>query len=175
MKKLGLLLLLVGLASTSFSQIKKVKIKAERGVKYLYHTDSVCFERKDVIAMTRVFHDFYIAVRDDNFEGFKDCLSPNTLKIIQGDKLERKFGKYKKYQLKFTGNVDLRYIKPIPVEKTPEPTKVYILAIKLSDNQVIKGRVGFDPLKRLKFDGDEHYLGMTMVKTDAGFRVSILW
>jgi len=175
MKYISLLILFIGFAATSFGQTKKVKIKSEKDVKYIYHADSVCFERKEVIDIARTFHLFYQAVRDDNYEAFKKTLSPNTLRIIPEDKLQRKFGKYKMYQLLFTGNVELRYIKPIPTDRTPEPSKVYIMAIKLSENRAIKGRVGFDPLKRLKFEGSEHYLGMTMVKIDAGFRMSILW
>jgi len=157
------------------SQTKKVRIKSERGVKYFYHEDSVSLGRKDVIEMTRHFHDFYLAVNRDDYDAYLASLSPVTHQRIPSEKLKRKYTKYRNYQLDFSGKVQLRYIKPFPRD-TPEENPVYIMAIKLSNNKAIEKRVGFDPLKRYynKFD-IENYLGITMVRTAKGFKVTILW
>lgn len=159
----------------STGQTKKVRIKSERRVKYYYHEDSVSLDRKDVIEMTRHFHDFYLAVSQDDYDGYIASLSPVTHQRIPSEKLKRKYAKYRNYQLDFSGKVQLRYIKPFPRD-TPEESQVYIMAIKLSNNKTIEKRVGFDPLKRYynKFDV-EHYLGITMVRTAKGYKVTILW
>ena len=172
----GFLSLLIFACFASYGQTKKVKIKSEKGVKYYYNEDSVCVERKDVIEMTRVFHDFYLAVNKDNYDGYLSCLSPVTHKRIPVDKLKRKYGKYRGYQLDFSGKVNLHFIKKFPRD-TPEESQVYIMAIQLSNDKKIAKRVGFDPLKRYfnGFDEVDRCLGITMVKSADGFKVTILW
>jgi hypothetical protein len=159
-----------------YSQTKKVKIKSERGVKYVYQEDSVCVERNDVIEMTRVFHDFYLAVKRDSYDGYLANLSPVTHERIPAEKLKRKYAKYRGYKLDFSGKVNLRFVKPFPRD-TPEESQVYIMAIQLSHDKTIEKRVGFDPLKRYfnNFDGVDGYLGITMVKAAEGYKVTILW
>jgi len=172
--KLLILLLALFASGITFSQLKKVKIKGDKSVRYYYHPDSTCLDKKETILLVRDFHQFFKVVASDNYEGYLQTLSPVTLKEIRPDKLERKFKKFKGYAVKLLGKISVRSIKRASV-KCDEVNPFYKCVMKLPEGQSINRRVGFDPLKRDTFDLVEQHIALYLTATKSGYKVVIPW
>ena len=174
MKNLVFVLSLLFVITAACAPTKKIKIKGEKSVKFFYEPDSSAFEHEENIKILTAFHAFFKAVKEDNYQGYLDALSPVTHKRIPAPKLERKFIKFKGYAVNLIGKINVRSIRAFERD-TPETNPVYVCTVALPEGQKIEKRVGFDPLKRKKFEGVENHVGLHMALTEKGYKAVILW
>lgn len=131
-------------------------------------------EHKETKKMVRSVFNFYQAVKDSNYQGYLDCLSPTTLVEIRPEKLERKYKKFQRYAVNFKGKLAIRSVLKYNKDCFEE-TPVYVCIIKLPEGDKILKRVGFDPLKKATFNRVENHIGLHLVLTESDYKVVIPW
>ncbi len=172
---LSLLFVSLSFSHTVYGQTKKVKIKDEKHTTFTYESDSSCLKHGENKELLKSFYAFFHAVETDNYVNYKSYLSAATLEEIPELKLQRKFEKFKGYNVRLSEDVRVRSVSLFD-GKTTEKNPVYICVVELPDDQSIEQRVGFDPLKREKFEDVNGHVGLHFTKSDDGsYRVVILW
>ncbi len=167
---LGLILF----STTLFSQTKKVKIKGDKSVSFFYEKDSCALTAKENKKIIHSVYQFYNAFQTKDYQNYLDCLSPNTLTEIRSEKLERKYKKFQRYNIRFKGKLNVRSIH-LYQKECFENAPVYICIIQLPKGDTIQKRVGFDPLIREVLPEVENHVGLHLVLTPAGYKVVIPW
>ncbi len=157
----------------SFGQKEKVKLK-QYAIKLFYEQDSLEIENQDAELMLVAFVEFFKSIQENDKEKFMKCLSEKTKSEIRGDKLERKFLKFKAYDVKLTGKIHVRDISKYE-RSTFETAQVYVCTIRLPEGQRIEKRVNFDPLKTREIQNKKSFVGIQMVREDDAYRVVIPW
>jgi hypothetical protein len=175
MKKLLLLLtILLFVAAPAQAKTKKVKIKEDKSICFTYESDSSDLKHKDNKSMLRLMYRFYKSIQDEDFDEYVSMLSPKTLDITSEEKLKRKFRKFKMQNVRLMNTIKVRYIRAYNGDSN-EREQIYAVVFKLPDGQSIPGRMGFDPLKRVQFDGAPFHGGLYMIKHQDTFKVVILY
>lgn len=170
-----LLVVVSGLTTAVYGQTKKVKIKDEKHTVFTYVADSSCLTHKENKELLKSFHAFFQAVENDNYDGYTACLSATTLEKIPKEKLERKFEKFKGYGVHLSDEIHVRYISTYE-GKSSEKNPIYICVVELPEDQSIEKRVGFDPLKKQKFENAGNHVGLHFTQAEDGsYKVVILW
>jgi hypothetical protein len=177
MLKSFLLIVVFSITCISFSQSKKNSFKLDNSkhIKFVYIKDSSCLDLTETKKMVSVFYNFYQAIASDNYSDYLAYLSPETLKNIRKDKLERKFKKFKSYNVNLKGKTVIKSVFEFMPESNLENDKMFVCILKLKKGQTIQKRVGFDPLKRSEIENKENYVALHLVLTDTGYKVAILW
>lgn len=173
MNRILLLLLLLGVSLFANAELKTIKIKHERSVKFVYDTDSSVIDHKESTKLFQTFYHFYNAIYENDTTTYFNLLSPATHKSIQKTQLDKKFARYQSYVCKLEGKLHIEWIKILP-EKFIETETVYMCMIQLPKNKTAPKRVGFDPAKRFK-KNDPTYIGLMLVKIDSQYKVVIPW
>ncbi len=173
-KTLFILIALLVCSTSGISQTKKIKIKGDKSVHFVYEKDSSSLAHKENVKLVRAFYSFYKVIKEDNYQAYVDLMSPLTIKEIFDEKRQRKFKKFKAYTVNLFGKIKIRSIRAYP-HKTFEENPVYVCVVQLPEGQSIGHRVGFDPLKRSRFEGVKNCVGLHMVSTDLGYKIVIPW
>jgi len=173
-KSFFLFIAFVVFSGFGFSQLEKVKIKKDKTARYYYDADSACLARPDNIKIITTFHNFFKAVKADNFDAFLACLSPATIATIPPEKLQRKFVKFKGYAVNLEGKISVKSIVNFSGESA-EPGPIYICTMCLPEGQVIGHRVGFDALKRNRDPEASKWIGLHLTRVQEEFKVVILF
>tara|TARA_B110000046_G_C13001830_1_gene402535 strand:- start:1073 stop:1600 length:528 start_codon:yes stop_codon:yes gene_type:complete len=175
MKKLLLLLtVFLFVAAPAQAKIKKVKIKEDKSIRFNYKSDSSDLKHKDNKLMLRKMYRFYKAIQDDDFDKFVSMLSPKTLDLTSEEKLKRKLKKFKMQNVRLMNTISVRSIRAYTGDNN-EIKQIYSVIIKLPEGQSIPGRMGFDVLSRVRFEGSEFYAGLHMIRHEGDFKVVILY
>ncbi len=168
-----LLLLFLGVTLFANAEPKIIKIKHERGVKFVYDTDSSVIDHKESTKLFQTFYHFYNAIYENDTTTYFNLLSPATHKSIPKSQLDKKFERYKTYVCKLVGKLQIEWIKILP-DKFIETETVYMCMINLLPNKTAPNRVGTDPAKRFKKD-DPSYIGLMLVKIESEYKVVLPW
>lgn len=179
MKRIGLLffLLLPIIGISQHVKLTKVKLKNDKSAVYYYNPDSTCIaDKKEVSKLIYGFHQFFKMVREDNFEGYLNCLTSKTLERIPPEKLERKFKKFKGYNANLIGKIIVQSIQPGSQQiQNEEIIPIFLCIVYLPEGQEIAHRVGFDPIKGNKSEEAKNLLAVFIGKENDQYKMAILW
>jgi hypothetical protein len=160
--------------SVGFSQKKKIKIKSDKSVRFIYQKDSSCFDKAENSRIMNDFYSFFKALQEEDYGTYAECLSLKSKESIDSVRLRRKFKKLVAYKVGLKGRMQIHSIKPFKEKRaTKDSRPIYKCILALPRGQSIKKRVGFDPLKRAKMENVESYIGLLLEQTDSGYKVAI--
>lgn len=179
MKQIRLLffLLLPVFGISQHVKLTKVKLKNDKSAVYYYNPDNTCInDKKEVSKLIYGFHQFFKMVREDNYEGYLNCLTSKTLERIIPEKLERKYKKFRGYNANLIGRILVKSIQPSPTEiQNEEIIPLYACTVFLPEGQEIIKRVGFDPIKPNRSEEAKNLLAIFIGKENDQYKMAILW
>ncbi len=169
-----LILPLVLFLNFSYGQEKSIKFK-KYDVVFTYKKDSILLKKKELKKIIKTSLVFFDAIEKDDYNLFVSTLSDTTISVIPKEKLERKYKKYKAYQLNMTGELTIRSLQLFQNKDHRESGVLYSIVFSLPPNTTIARRVGFDPIKHATFKNHHNFVGIVLIKNHKEYDVVIPW